>query len=62
MEKGDAMACFGRPKYIGEKSVRMLGGHEGWERITCAAKLRDRVEKSRSSRIGEMAVGQAILA
>ena len=33
MEKGDAIACFGRLNYIGEKSVRMLGGHEGREAI-----------------------------
>ena len=33
MEKGDAIACFGKPNYIGEKSVRMLGGHEEWEVI-----------------------------
>ena len=36
---------------------RLLG-----EGITWSAKLRDRVEKIRSGRIGRMAIGEAILA
>ena len=39
-----------------------LGGNGEGERITCSAKLRDRVVKSMSSKIGRMAVGEVILA
>ena len=40
----------------------MRGGNWGGEGITCSGKLKDRVEKVRSSSIGRMVVEEAIVA